>query len=126
MAGAASVLAAVLDQPQAAESIFRSLGSVAGLTFEAGTPKRLWRAAEPARLTAGDWQFAATDPGTAVAVRHSVREVVLSRSVLPASEAAGVLARAVVDTAARHGPAATEALAALLDAWGELAGMPHD
>jgi hypothetical protein len=52
--------------------------------------------------------------------------VVLSRSVLPAAEAAGILARALADAGVQHGQATTDALAALLGAWAELSGVPDE
>jgi hypothetical protein len=125
-AGTARVLAVVLDQPQAAESIFSSLGSVDGLTYEPGSPRRLWRAGVPPRLTVGDWQFDVVERSTALRVRHTVRGVVLSRSELPAGEAAEVLARALSDVAGRRGQATTDALAGLLGAWAELSGVPDE
>lgn len=124
-ATAARVLTSVLGRPGSAPTTFAALGEFDGIVHNPGRPKSWVRAADPPSLTVGDWVFTADGPGTALGVQHTVRGVVLSRSVQPAAQAATLLAAALTELTDRQGPDSAMALQAWLDGWAELLGLPR-
>jgi hypothetical protein len=120
---AVRILSTALNQPAGVVLVFGALADVPGVEFEPATKGRFLRAGNPARLTAGDWTFVAPEKGSTLEVGHSVRGVILSRSSLSASDAAGRLGPAVLEAARQQGGEAPDIAQSVLGALGEVLGL---
>jgi hypothetical protein len=120
---AVRILSTALNQPAGVVLVFGALADVPGVEYEPATKGRFLRAGSPARLSAGDWTFAAPEKGTAIEVGHTVRGVILSRSSVSASDAAAKMGPAVMEAAGQQGGDAPDIAQSVIGALGEVLGL---
>lgn len=114
-AQAAVVLTRALSDPGSGESVLAAFADVPSATFTARRPDRLFRRGEPARLTAGQWSFTATDPGgTRLTLSHVVHGVALRTETVGPAVAGPALAEALLGSASEYGPSAVMSTQAIL------------